>query len=136
MGADDFIVKPFGVREVIARIRSVTRRCMAAQASDPNTTVFMMRDLEVLPAELKAKRGDHVIELSVRDIKILQLLHDQVGCVVNRNEMLDVCWGMDYLPNSRTLDQHISQLRKRIEIEPENRAIIDTVHGVGYRFEL
>lgn len=135
MGADDYIVKPFGVKEVVARIRAVTRRCYATGGRGPADTSFQMGDLEISPAELRARRGDTVIELSLRDIKILKLLHDNRGKALHRNKIFDECWGLSYLPNSRTLDQHISQLRKRIEISPREPQIILTVHGIGYRFD-
>jgi DNA-binding response OmpR family regulator len=135
LGADDFIMKPFGVREVIARIRAVTRRCIAARPAETRPPTFTLQDLEVSAAELRARRGEEVFDLSLRDVKILELLHRRKGEVVDRNTFFDECWGMDYMPNSRTLDQHISQLRKRIERDPKNPAIIRTVHGVGYRYE-
>ena len=135
LGADDFIVKPFGVREVIARIRAVTRRCMASRATAETPVSFPLGDIEVFPAELRARRGGTVIDLSLRDIKILELLHNRKGQVVDRNTFFNKCWGLDHMPNSRTLDQHISQLRKRIELDPKNPAIIRTVHGAGYRYD-
>jgi len=135
LGADDFIMKPFGVREVIARIRAVTRRCMAAKKPDLRPAPFTLGDLEVFPAELRARRGDVAIDLSLRDVKILELLHRHKGEVMDRNRFFDECWGIEYMPNSRTLDQHIAQLRKRIERDPKNPEIIRTVHGVGYRCE-
>ncbi len=135
LGADDFILKPFGVREVIARIRAVTRRYLASHGSDSQARSFALQDLEVFPAELRARRGDTVIDLSLRDVKILELLYRRMGEVVDRNTFFDECWGTEYMPNSRTLDQHISQLRKRIERDPQNPNIIRTVHGVGYRYD-
>ena len=135
LGADDFITKPFGVREVVARIRAVTRRCLASRDEQARPAPFSMRDLTVLPAELRARRGQTVIDLSLRDVQILQLLHRHQGEVVGRNMLFDACWGIDYMPNSRTLDQHISQLRKRVERDPKVPAIIKTVHGAGYRYE-
>ena len=135
LGADDFIMKPFGVREVIARIRAVTRRCIAARPAETRPPTFTLQDLEVSAAELRARRGEEVFDLSLRDVKILELLHRRKGEVVDRNTFFDECWGMDYMPNSRTLDQHISQLRKRIELDPKNPTIIRTVHGVGYRYD-
>lgn len=135
LGADDFIVKPFGVREVVARIRAVTRRVALQQASGVENSSFVMGDLVVFPAELRAKRDDMVSELSLRDIKILQLLHKHAGEAVSRDQLFDACWGLDHVPNSRTLDQHISQLRKRIEVDAKAPVIIKTVQGVGYRFD-
>lgn len=144
LGADDYISKPFGIKEFIARVRAVTRRSQrstptpsAASASLPASTEapFVIGDLELFPSELRARRGEDVIDLSLRDVQILQLLFEQKGKVVDRNTLFNVCWGIDYLPNSRTLDQHISQLRKKIEHNPRQPAIICTVHGVGYRYD-
>jgi len=134
LGADDFIVKPFGVREVVARIRAVTRRCHVARGVN-SAASFTMSDLEVFPAELRAVRGEQTVELSLRDVQILELLHRNAGQVLDRNTIFNHSWGEDYFPNSRTLDQHISQLRKRIEVDPKSPRIIRTVHGAGYRFE-
>jgi len=140
LGADDFIMKPFGVREVVARIRAVTRRCLAAKHvagtnGAPDSLPFALGDFEVFPAELRGRRGDQVIDLSLREVSILRLLHQNQGKVVTRDMFFNACWGLDYMPDSRTLDQHISQLRKRIEIDPKNPNIIKTVHGAGYRYE-
>jgi len=134
LGADDFIIKPFSVREVVARVRAVARRCYAAQPQPP--AEFTMDDLIVVPAELRARRGDQVIDLSPRDVRLLQLLHDHAGEALDRNVLFRHGWGEDYFPNSRTLDQHISQLRKRVERDPRHPTLIRTVHGVGYRYEV
>ncbi len=135
LGADDFIVKPFGVKEVVARIRAITRRCYAAQKSDPPPESFVIADLTVSPKELRARRGERTIELSIREIKILQLLARNEGKVLSRNEIFDHCWQERFFPSSRTLDQHIAKLRKRIEQDPKQPQIIKTVHGVGYRYD-
>jgi two-component system, OmpR family, alkaline phosphatase synthesis response regulator PhoP len=137
LGADDFIIKPFGVREVIARIRAVTRRCMSTKEKTESNACepFVMGDLKIVPAELRAYRGDITIDLSLRDVKILDLLHRNQGKVVDRDMFFDTCWGLDFMPNSRTLDQHIAQLRKRIEADPKDPVVIRTVHGAGYRWE-
>jgi two-component system, OmpR family, alkaline phosphatase synthesis response regulator PhoP len=132
LGADDFIVKPFGVREVVARIRAVSRRCLRAKRPQAG---FVMHDLEVLPSELRARRKDSTIDLSLRDAQVLSLLYERRGEAVGRDTFFDHCWGLDHVPNSRTLDQHIAQLRKRIEVDPKTPRIIRTVHGVGYRFD-
>jgi len=134
LGADDFIVKPFGVKEVVARIRAITRRCRKT-AESPAAAPFWMGDLLVIPAELRARRGDKVIELSLRDVTLLELFYSHRSQVLDRNTIFNHCWGEDYLPNSRTLDQHISQLRKRVEADPKSPRIICTVHNAGYRFD-
>lgn len=136
LGADDYIMKPFGAREVIARIRAVTRRCLARQEGDAaSQPVLKFDDLDVFPAELRARRGRTCIDLSLRDVKILELLHRNKGKIVDRNTLFDHCWGQNYLPSSRTLDQHISKLRKLIENDPHQPRIIRTVHGAGYRYD-
>lgn len=138
LGADDFLTKPFGIREVVARIRAVTRRWMATRRTTEGSSdaeAFRMTDLEVAPDELRARRGDEVVDLSLREIKILRLLHDHAGKALDRHTIFNACWGVDYLPSSRTLDQTISQLRKRIELDPSSPRIITTVHGVGYRYQ-
>jgi DNA-binding response OmpR family regulator len=132
LGADDYIIKPFGTREVVARIRAVTRRFHASRETTAPAS-FQMGDLLVLPRELRAKRGEGIIDLSLRDVRILELLHQKRGQVVDRETFFRECWSLDFIPNSRTLDQHISQLRKRIEVSPKEPKIIQTVHGVGYR---
>ncbi len=134
LGADDFIIKPFGVREVIARLRAVARRYLA-RTTGPSAESFAMGDLEVFPSELRARRGEQVIDLGPRDLAILELLHSRRGSVVSRDTLFNVCWGLDHVANSRSLDQHISQLRKRIEKDSGSPLIIRTVHGVGYRYD-
>ncbi len=138
LGGDDYVVKPFGVKEVVARIRAVARRCLAQSQTSANSVAlepFSMNDLEVYPRELRARRDQQWIDLSLREVKILCLLQQNDGKVIDRNTLMNHAWGQDYLPSSRTLDQHVSQLRKRIERDPKNPTIIQTVHGVGYRYE-
>ena len=135
LGADDFIVKPFGVKEVVARVRAVTRRRIASRPAAAGSTSFRLGDPDVFPAELRARRAGKTIELSLRDVRILTLLHENRGVVISRDTFFNKCWGWEHIPNSRTLDQHIAQLRKRIEVDPKNPIIIQTVHGVGYRHD-
>lgn len=137
LGADDYILKPFGVKEVIARIRAVTRRCLAQKPAAEIPRPFRLGDLEIVPAELRARREDQAepIKLSLRDVDILRLFFERRGQVLNRNLIYNHAWGEDYFPDSRTLDQHISQLRKKIERDPKEPTIIRTVHGAGYRYD-
>ena len=138
LGADDYIVKPFGTKEVVARIRAVARRCLdlrepAGTASE--LADFWMSDLQIMPRQLRARRGEACIELTPRELRILQLLASKPGEVIDRRELFRAAWQDTHIPNSRTLDQTISQLRKRIERDPRNPQIIQTVYGVGYRYE-
>ncbi len=131
LGADDFLRKPFGKHEFLARVRAALRR------SRPRATPsrrLEMGDLTVFPDELRATRGQTSIDLSPREAAILALLHEHAGRPVHRDTFLDRCWGLDYYPDSRTLDQHIAVLRKKIEADPAQPAIVETVRRVGYRF--
>jgi len=133
LGADDYIMKPFGLREVIARVRAVTRRYLKQQTADKQQLI--MGDLQLFPNELRASRGNNNIDLSLRDLKILQHLKQHPGQVISKQELFETCWNRPYISESRSLDQHVSQLRKRIEINPAQPKIIQTVHGQGFRFE-
>jgi DNA-binding response OmpR family regulator len=132
LGADDFISKPFGAREIIARIHAIIRR-LAPKEIDQSS--FIMADLKVSPRSNRAFRNRSKIDLSTRDIKILQLFYQNRDRVITRDMISDCAWGHEYLFNSRAIDQHIFQLRKRIEIDPQNPQIIKTVRGEGFRFE-
>lgn len=130
LGADDFIRKPFTRSEVMARIRAALRRTAPRDASDH----FTLENLTVRPRALLAERDGKTIELSPRETSMLKLLYDRRGEAVSRDAFLDTCWGLDYFPDSRTLDQHILVLRKKIENDPANPLIIRTVRGTGYRY--
>jgi DNA-binding response OmpR family regulator len=131
LGADDFVRKPFGKHELLARIRAGLRR---AQSRIQPARSFAMADLTIYPLELRAERSGISIDLSPRDVAILALLHERAGEAIDRDTFFDRCWGIDYLPDSRTLDQHIAKLRKRIELDSTEPAIVETVRGVGYRY--
>jgi two-component system, OmpR family, alkaline phosphatase synthesis response regulator PhoP len=150
VGADDYVAKPFGARELIARIRAALRRAkaqesqtedgkeangaMAASKAEPSARV-KMDDLDVDPKAMRAYRGDVKIDLTAREVAILLTLYERRGQAVSRDELFDLCWGRGFMPNSRALDQYVSALRKKIELDPANPRIIRTVHGVGYRHE-
>ncbi len=133
LGADDYVVKPFGVREVVSRIRAITRRCGSIQHREL-ADAFQFGDLKVVPQELYCFRGQQRFEISLREAKILRLLFDAGSRIVTREKLFDVCWDMNYLPQSRTLDQQISKLRKKIGQSAELPYPIETIHGIGYRY--
>ena len=132
LGADDFLRKPFGKHELLARVRAVLRRHEEPPAS-PESIVF--GSWQVHPKRLSAIHGSGAeIELTVREVKVIALLSGRRGEVVTRDELLNECWGLEYFPESRTLDQHILNLRKKIEADPSNPTLIETVRGAGYRY--
>jgi two-component system alkaline phosphatase synthesis response regulator PhoP len=134
LGADDFIMKPFGMRELVARVRAISRRCY--QRSAPPTAGFSIGGIAVVPAELRAILSDGtIVELSLREVTLLSTFADHPSVVLDRDMLFRTCWGGGKYPNSRTLDQHIAKLRKKIERDPKAPAIIRTVRGVGYRYE-
>lgn len=130
LGADDFIRKPFTRAEVMARIRSALRRNAPREDKDD----FQLGNLRIRPRAMLAERDGKSIELTPREVSMLRLLYDHGGDPVSRDAFLDTCWGMNYFPDSRTLDQHIFLLRKKIEPDPANPVIIQSVRSVGYRF--
>ncbi len=143
LGADDYISKPFGSHEVIARVKAVLRRCSSntgaddADVIDPSTVNdFQMAGLRVQPSKMRACRDDQpAIELTMRELQILVALFRARGDVVSRRTLYRLCWDNDRIPNSRTVDQTVSQLRKRIERDAKHPLIIETVYGVGYRHD-
>ncbi len=148
VGADDYVAKPFGARELIARVKAALRRSKAqenqatqnqtpptAQPAKSDGARIKMDDLEIDPKAMRAFRGDTKIDLTSREVAILLTLYERRGQAVSRDELFDLCWGRGFMPNSRALDQYVSALRKKIEIDPANPRIIRTVHGVGYRHE-
>lgn len=130
LGADDFIRKPFTRPEFMARIRAALRRT-AGKREDQK---FDFGDLTIRPSSLLADRCGKSIDLTPREVSILRLLHEHQGNPVSRDSFLDTCWGVDYFPDSRTLDQHIFLLRKKVETDPAYPVLIQTVRAVGYRY--
>ena len=137
IGADDYIAKPFSARELVARIKAALRRVRAQGPAQPDAeSRIHMGDIVVDQRAMRAFRGEQKIDLTNREVAILATLYARRGQAVSRDELFDVAWGRDYMPNSRALDQYVSALRKKIEIDPAAPRIIRTVHGVGYRHDL
>jgi DNA-binding response OmpR family regulator len=135
LGADDYVTKPFGVKELLARIQALLRRTVAAETSDVAlaTQVFALGSAEVDPKRFELRSGKRLEALTAKELKLLQLFHARVGEVLSRDFLLNEVWGYDYYGTTRTLDQTLAQLRKKVAgvgVDPE---LIETVHGVGYR---
>ena len=135
LGADDYIVKPFGVRELLARLAAVLRRTAPAAsdsaAEDAESFAFEPDRVDAARYELVRKDGSRV-GLSARELALLRLFAAEAGKALTRDHLLNAVWGVSYFGSTRTLDQHIAQLRKKLT---DARAI-ETLHGIGYRHPL
>lgn len=140
LGADDYLTKPFGLSELLARIRAVLRRTQtgakagAGKDSDVNG-VMRFANLTVDWRRFTVTRDDMEVQLSRYEAEILRMLIEHRGEVVSRQDLLRKVWGYVHLPTTRTVDNHIARLRKKLETDVENPIHVVTVHGLGYRFE-
>ena len=133
LGADDYVSKPFGLEELTARIRAVLRRGKPTE-SDPQT-VYEFKNLTVDFRRFTVTRNDDEFQLSRYEAEILRMLIGKRGQVVTRKDLLTKVWGYVHLPTTRTVDNHIARLRKKVEDDVENPIHVQTVHGLGYRFD-
>lgn len=134
LGADDYITKPFGIHELLARIHAVLRRRQSPVSGSEDKEPFSFADVHINVREMTGTKGRVRFELSEREIKLLKLFADHPDEVLERDRILEEVWGITYGGTTRTLDQHIVKLRQKIEDKPADPKHILTVHGVGYRF--
>lgn len=131
VGADDYVTKPFSIRELLARIRAQLRRA-AKDVVDIDSYSF--GDIELDFKRYLATKAGHDLDLSAREFEILRHLIRHRGQIVTRDQLLDSVWGYDSYPVTRTVDNHIAKLRQKIEADPSQPRHIITVHRLGYRF--
>nr|WP_143148560.1 response regulator transcription factor [Clostridium amylolyticum] len=131
LGADDYITKPFSIRELIARVKAVLRRTTNSPSKDK---VFSYGNLMVdFEKHEVTKNGDRV-DLTLKEFELLELLIKNKGKVLTRDSLLDKIWGYEYIGETRTVDVHIRHLRQKIEDDDKNPRYIETIRGIGYRF--
>jgi len=130
LGADDYVTKPFSVRELMARIRAVLRRPGPRQKFE----AFAFGDVRVHLRARQAFKGGREVRLTRKEFDLLRYLVEHPGEVITRDRLLDEVWGYDRFPTTRTVDTHILRLRQKFEDDPEHPAHILTAHGQGYRF--
>lgn len=129
-GADDYLTKPFEMRVLLARIRSLLRR---AQAGDEEPSVLRVGQVEIRPEEGVARRGEETLLLTRTEFRLLTTLASKPGRVFSREQLLSEVWGYDYFGDARLVDVHIRRLRTKVEEDPHNPTIIQTVRGMGYK---
>jgi two-component system alkaline phosphatase synthesis response regulator PhoP len=134
LGADDYVTKPFSVRELLARIKTVLRR--AGSPGKSGRATFAFGDVEVDFRRQRATKAGRDMELSAREFSILAFFIEHEGEMLSRERLLNEIWGYDVFPTTRTVDNHIARLRKKVEDEPDAPRFIKTQRGAGYVFEV
>lgn len=133
LGADDYLVKPFEMAELLARIEALLRRGAAASSTTVGET-YRFGDIFVDLRKAEVTRAGQPIELSAREFKLLRYFVEHRGAALSRDELLNEVWGYNAMPSTRTVDVHVAWLRQKIEDNPRHPQYIHTVHGLGYKF--
>lgn len=136
LGADDYITKPFGVRELLARIAAILRRSNGgAPVLQQDGEPFTFGNAQIFPKRMEVVIAGQCIALTPRELKLIQCFRAHPEEALSRDTLLNAAWGIDYQGTTRTLDQHIAQLRKKLETDPAQPRTLLTVHGHGYRYQ-
>jgi two-component system phosphate regulon response regulator PhoB len=135
VGADDYLTKPFGTRELIARCRALLRRSHQTPHQPPEQSqILRFQDIELYPHECRVILSGQEINLSPKEFRMLELFMGSPRRVWSRKHLLERVWGPDFIGDSKTVDVHIRWLREKLEEDPSNPQYLQTVRGFGYRF--
>ena len=133
LGADDYITKPFSLRELLARIKTILRRTVSGKKDSDNSVVITIGKLKVNFANYEAYSENTEVKMSHKEFELLKYLWNHKNQVIARNELMDSVWGIESDVTTRTVDNFIVKLRQKIESNPNEPKIILTVHGIGYK---
>lgn len=134
IGADDYVSKPFSPKELISRVNAILRRTYSYNTSQANLLVFNNNDLEIQESSMKVKKAGEEIDLTSNEFKILFVLASNPDQVLSREQLIEASFGHEYEGFDRTIDTHIKNIRHKIENNSKSPKYIQTVYGVGYRF--
>jgi two-component system alkaline phosphatase synthesis response regulator PhoP len=134
IGADDYLVKPFEMAELLARIEALLRRSATTTAESTNPTSYRFGSIAVDFRRAEVSKNGRILELSAREFKLLRYFIEHRGAALTRDELLNEVWGYNAMPSTRTVDVHVAWLRQKLEDNPRHPEYIHTVHGLGYKF--
>lgn len=131
IGGDDYLTKPFGVLELLARVKALLRR---SEGQSQGPEIYRFGDVEIDFKRYRATKGGLSVNLTPREFEMMKLFIEKRGETLSRNQFLDGVWGYDHYPTTRTIDTHVAKLRQKLEQDPGSPRFIITVHGLGYKF--
>ena len=135
VGADDYVTKPYRIRELVARIRAVLRRADGDASGEIPTTALAIGEVALDPDEHRVTVNGDIVSLPLKEFELLRILLANAGRVLPRDLLIDRVWGSDYVGDTKTLDVHVKRLRAKIEPDPSAPERIVTIRGLGYKYE-
>ncbi len=135
VGADDYVTKPYRLRELVARMRAVLRRVPRNDEEESDESVLHVGDVRLDPGRHEVTVRGEEVSLPLKEFDLLEILLTNAGRVLTRETLIDRVWGSDYVGDTKTLDVHIKRLRSKLESDPSQPELIVTIRGLGYRYE-